>query len=51
MRLGNAWQESPQLAGQFMNITKAKDIVSKNLHCYKRRIQGEQENTDTLVWQ
>jgi len=43
-----AWQESPQLAGQFVNVRKAKRLVDADAHVYQKRIQGMKRNQD--VW-
>jgi hypothetical protein len=43
------WEESPQPAGMFMNVEKAKGLIAADEHVYRLRITGRQKNQDTLV--
>lgn len=43
------WQESPQLAIQFMKPGKTQGIVLPGHHMYRRALTGELANTDWLV--
>lgn len=43
------WRESSGLAGQFMKMNLAKDLVLAGEHCYKRVLRGNLANTDTFV--
>jgi len=43
------WIESPGLAAKFMQIKKAKGIVSGTEHLYWKRVFGNRENTDITV--
>lgn len=43
------WEESPQPASMFMNVKKAKGLLSGDLHIYRKRMRGKLKNADTLV--
>lgn len=45
----NAWKESPQPAGMFMNITKCEGLVDKTAHAYKQVIKGNRKNEDVIA--
>ncbi len=41
-----AWEETPQIAGQFMQVDKSSGIVSPQDHCYKLTVLGRRKNAD-----
>jgi hypothetical protein len=43
------WRESPQLAGNFIKVSKAAGIVDKDAHVHQRIMQGRRTNQDTWV--
>jgi len=43
------WRESEMPAGRVMRTGQTQGIVDHRLHCYLRKIRGEQKNQDTLV--
>ncbi len=43
------WDETPQLAGQFMKTERAAGLVKPNQHVYRRQMSGKLKNTDVLV--
>jgi hypothetical protein len=43
------WEESPQLAGSFVDATKANGIIDASEHCYRKKLHGELPNRDTFV--
>jgi len=47
--LPRGWEESPQPAGMFVKIKAAKGLIDADLHCYRRKLNGELKNEDTLV--
>jgi hypothetical protein len=46
---GPHWEESAKNAGQFVNLTKAKDFVWGGGHLYKRNLIGRGKNEDTIA--
>lgn len=47
--LPRGWEESPQPAGMFMRTKQSQGLIDADLHCYRRKLQGELKNVDTLV--
>jgi hypothetical protein len=47
--LPRGWEESPQPAGMFMKVKKSQGLIDVDLHCYRRKLQGELKNADTFV--
>jgi hypothetical protein len=47
--LPRGWDESPRPAGMFMKVKQSQDLVSADLHCYRRKLKGDLKNVDTLV--
>lgn len=43
------WQESPTLAGAFMNAAKSKEIINEREHAYKLTLRGRLKNVDTVI--
>jgi hypothetical protein len=43
------WNKSPHVALQFMKTDKAQGLLDPHLHCYLRKIRGEQKNEDVWV--
>jgi hypothetical protein len=43
------WTESPQPAGMFMDMKKARNLLLADNHVYKFEIHGEKKNEDILV--
>jgi hypothetical protein len=43
------WKESPQLAGNFVKMSKTAGIVDKDAHVHQRIIRGRKTNQDTWV--
>jgi len=43
------WRESALPALRFMKIEKTQGIIDGGLHCYLRKIRGDQKNQDTLA--
>lgn len=43
------WEESPRLAGAFMNVEKSKKIMNEREHAYKLTLRGRLKNTDTII--
>ncbi len=47
--LPDGWEESTVPAGMFVKIKPAAGLVEPELHCYRKRIVGNQKNEDTWV--
>jgi hypothetical protein len=45
----NDWQESTQPAGLFMDVKKAKGLLSPEEHCYLKEIRGQHKNEDVVL--
>lgn len=45
----HGWRESPNLAHEFVNISKTKGIVDPDRHCHLLQLRGDLKNEDTLV--
>jgi hypothetical protein len=45
----SGWNESPRIAGAFVDTKKAKNLVAPSEHLYRRKIIGLQENVDALA--
>ena len=43
------WEESPKLAGKFIDVKKAVGIVTADEHCYKHELRGLLPNRDTFA--
>ena len=43
------WEESPTLAGQFVNAMKTAKIILPYEHCYKHELRGMLPNKDTFA--
>jgi hypothetical protein len=43
------WRESPQPAGAFADVGRAKGLLDKSSHCYLKRLSGTLKNQDTVV--
>jgi hypothetical protein len=43
------WRQSNDIASAFMDIDRTEGIVDPNLHCWRRALEGQRENADTLV--
>ena len=43
------WEESPKLAGKFMDVKKSAGIVTADEHCYKHELHGLLPNRDTFA--
>ena len=48
-RAPRTWEESPQPAGMFMDVKRAKGLIAADDHVYRQPIRGKQKNQDTLV--
>jgi len=44
-----SWEESPKLAGKFMDIKKAEGVVLPSEHCHRLELSGLLDNKDTFV--
>ncbi len=43
------WEESPKLAGKFMDVKKSVGIITADEHCYKHELRGVLPNRDTFA--
>jgi hypothetical protein len=43
------WRESPQPAGAFADVGRAKGLLDKSAHCYLKRLAGTLKNQDTVL--
>lgn len=46
---GRTWQESSQLASQFSKVEKAKGLIWKEGHVYRREMKGKLKNEDVIA--
>ena len=43
------WQESPQLAKNFVKVEATKGIIDGAQHCFRRQMRGTLKNEDTIL--
>jgi hypothetical protein len=43
------WRESPQLANNFVDITKSQTIIDPAQHCFRMELRGSLKNADTVL--